>query len=193
MAIEYYDKGITSYATMVKPDSARGYWLFNNNAFCHDYERLFLEAQKLAEKAISLDRERHNAWKNRGVSLEHQGNYVEAAASYLASYIKCGGGDDPRPIMHLKRIFRRHDGLRDDLAGQAKKVIGGIFSGSFRAFCLAETYYHCGHLDKAAREYKRFYAIAPCGYAPHLKYINTILKELEELKKLEAQFVHGQR
>lgn len=186
-AIDYYNKGITIYATMVEPNDKCGYWLFNNDAFCHDYEKRFPEAQRLAEKAISIDREKHNAWKNRGVSLEHQDNYVEAAASYIASYIKCDGGSDPRPMMHLKRIFRRHDGLRDDLAKQARKLIGNIFSGAYKTFCLAETYYHCGHLDRAAREYKKFYAIAPYGYANHLKYADKVIKELNELKRMEEQ------
>ena len=95
-AIEYYDKGIVAYATMIEPDELRGYCLFNNDAFCHDYEKRFPKAQRLSEKAISIDRERHSAWKNRGVSLEHQDNYVEAAACYIASYIKCGGGGDRR-------------------------------------------------------------------------------------------------
>jgi len=187
-AIDYYTKGLAAYATMAEPDPVRGYWLFNNSAFCHNYEQRFPEAQRLAEKAISIERETHNAWKNRGVSLEHQEERVEAAACYMAAYIKCGGGDDPRPMMHLKRIFRRHDGLRDDLARQAAKRIGSIFSGAYKTFCLAETYYHCGHLDRAAREYKKFFAIAPYGYASHLKYADGKLKELGELKKIEAQF-----
>jgi tetratricopeptide (TPR) repeat protein len=186
-AIEYYNKGIMAYAAMVKPKDKCGYWLFNNNSFCHDYEKLFPEAQRLAEKAISIDNKRHNAWKNRGISLEHQGDYVEAAASYLVSFIQCGGGEDPRPMMHLKRIFRRHDGLRDDLAAKARKIMGKIFSGSYRIFCLAETYYHCGHLDRALREYKRFHSMAPYGYAGHLKYVQKVIKDLKELKRIEAQ------
>jgi len=187
MAIDYYNKGIALYATMVESNNGCGYWLFNNTAFCHDFERHFPEAQKLADKAISIDRDRHNAWKNRGISLEYQDNYVEAAACYIASYIKCAGGSDPRPMMHLKRVFKRHDGLKDDLAAQAEKVIGSIFTGSFTAFCLAETYYHCGHLDKAISEYEKFYAIAPYGYAEHLKYASSTIKELKELKQIEAQ------
>lgn len=188
MALDYYNRGIAAYATMIEPDNGCGYWLFNNAAFCHDYEKLFPEAQKLAEKAISIDKNRHNAWKNRGISLEYQNNYLEAAACYITSYIKCDGGNDLRPMMHLERMFKRHDGLKDDLAKEAKKIMGKIFSGSFKAFCLAETYYHCGHFDKAIIEYEKFYAVAPSGYENHLKYAQNIVKELKELKRMEEQF-----
>jgi tetratricopeptide (TPR) repeat protein len=187
MAIDYYSRGIQAYATKIKIDNRHSYWIFNNSSFCHNYERRFLEAQRLADKAISIDREKYNAWKNLGVSYEHQGKHVEASAYYMAAHIKCGGGSDPRPMLHLKRIFRRHDGLRDDLARQARKIIGKIFPGSFRTFALAETYYQCGDLDRAASKYGKFFSIAPYGYADHLKYAHRIMKELKELKQIEAQ------
>jgi tetratricopeptide (TPR) repeat protein len=187
-AIDYYALGIQIYATMVEPDQIEGYWLFNNSAFCYSYERLFIGAQKMANKAISLDRDRHNAWKNLGVSLEHQSQYVEAAACYMASYIKCGGGRDPRPMMHLERIFKRHDGLKDEFANRAEKEVGGIFDGSFKDFSLGETYYYCGHFDKAIDSYEKFYASAPSGYSGCLEYAQKIVKDLKELKQMEMQF-----
>jgi len=188
LAMDYYAMGIQAYATMVEPDQEEGYWLFNNSAFCYSYERLFHGGQKQANKAISINREQHNAWKNLGVSLEHQYKYVEAAASYMASYIKCGGGRDPRPMMHLERIFKRHDKLKDALANQAEKEIGDIFSGPFKDFCLGETYYYCDHLDKAVDSYEKFYADAPSGYASHLEYVQRTVKDLKELRKMEEQF-----
>jgi tetratricopeptide (TPR) repeat protein len=189
MAAIHYYLGIEEYAMKVKTDNRHSYWLFNNCSFCRDFQERFPEAQKLAEKAISIDSTRHNAWKNLGVSFEHQNRYVEAAACYMASFIKCGGGGgDPRPMMHLERIFKRHDKLKDALADQAKKEIGKIYAGPFKNFSLAETYYYCGHFDKAMYHYKKFYAVAPSGYASHLSYICRRLKELNELKQIEAQF-----
>ena len=188
-AIDYYSLGIQAFATKVKPDSRFTYWLFNNSAFCHDYEKLFPEAQKLAEKAISLDGERHNAWKNLGVSLEHQDRHVESAACYMASHIKCGGGTDPRPMMHLERAFKRYDGLRDKLARQAKTEMGKIFSGALLNFCLGETYYYCGRLMMAVISYKKFFVAAPTGYQRHLEYAHRRVKELKELMRIEHQLM----
>jgi tetratricopeptide (TPR) repeat protein len=187
LAIDYYSLGIQAYAIKVEPDDRFGYWLFNNSSFCHDYEMLFPEAQRLAEKAISIDSRRHNAWKNLGVSFEHQDKHVEAAACYLASYIKCSGGSDPRPMMHLERIFKRHDGLQDKFADQAEKEMGNIFSGPFKDFCLGETYYYCGHFDKAVSSYEKFFSVAPSGYTGCLEYVQMRIKELKELKQIEAQ------
>lgn len=188
MAIGYYSLGIEIYATMAKPNETVGYWLFNNSAFCHDYEKFFPSAQRLARKAVSIDRSRHNAWKNLGVSFEHQGDYTKAAACYLASYIKCDGGADPRPMMHLTRMFRRHDGLKDKFARVAAREMYAIFLGPYKYFCLAEAYYHCGHLDRAMRRYQQFYAVAPAGYEPQLQYALKVMNELKELKKIESQF-----
>lgn len=188
LAMDYYAMGIQAYATMIEPDQEEGYWLFNNSAFCYNYERLFQGGQKQTNKAISLNGEQYNAWKNLGVSLEHQYRYVEAAASYMASYIKCGGGRDPRPMMHLERIFKRHDKLKDALANQAEKEIGNIFSGPFKDFCLGETYYQCGHFDRAIDSYEKFYADASSGYASHLEYVQRTVKDLKELRKMEEQF-----
>jgi tetratricopeptide (TPR) repeat protein len=191
MAIGYYSLGIEIYATMVKPYEMIGYWLFNNSSFCHDYEKLFPAAQRLARKAVSIDRSRHNAWKNLGVSFEYQGDYIKAAACYLASYIKCDGGSDPRPMMHLTRMFKRHDGLKDKFARVALKEMYAIFSGPYKYFCLAEAYYHCGHLDKAVRMYQQFHAVAPSGYDSQLQYALKVISELKELKKLESQLQKG--
>ena len=184
----YYLLGIQTHAIMVEPDNRHIYWLFNNYAFCNNHERFFEEAQKLAEKAISINREQHNAWKNIGVSLEHQDKHAEVAACYMASHIKCGGGEDSRPMMHLERIFKRNDGLKEKLAEQAEKEMGNIFSGSFTNFCLGETYYYCGHFDKAIDAYEKFYAVAPSGYVKHLAYARRLVKELKELMFMEAQF-----
>ena len=188
MAIDYYSLGIQAYAALIGEETKYSYWLFNNSAFCHGYERIFLEAEKLANKAISIDREKHNAWKNLGISLEHQDRYIEAAACYLASFIKCGGGDDSRPMKHLTRMFERHEGLKDEFAGQAEKEMGKIFCGSFTDFSLGEAYYHCGHFDKAVISYEKFYESAPSGYGRYLSYSRRTAKELKELVQMEKQF-----
>ena len=61
--------------------------------------------------AIDIQPEQYNAWKNLGVSLEHQEQYEEAAECYLKAVV-CSEGEK-RTIDHLFRLVERHPSLKE--------------------------------------------------------------------------------
>jgi tetratricopeptide (TPR) repeat protein len=58
-----------------------------------------------------MNPERYNAWKNLGVTLEHQGKYEEAAERYQKAAI-CSRGER-RSIRHFFRLLKRQPVLRE--------------------------------------------------------------------------------
>lgn len=103
-----YAKAALCYLTSINLHIAppeQSYWKFNNLGYCLNYLKDFPEAEKQCRKAIELDGERHNAWKNLGIALEHQGKYTEAMDAYERSIKRAG--PDERPRMHLDRLIQR--------------------------------------------------------------------------------------
>ena len=86
------------------------YYRLNNLAFCMNYMRRFEDAEPLLRQAIEILPEQYNAWKNLGVSLEHQGQIEEAAESYLRAIALCP--QNGRAAMHLKRLVERYPALK---------------------------------------------------------------------------------
>lgn len=89
------------------------YYLFNNLGFCYNYNQDFKKAESFCRKATEINPGRYNAWKNIGVSLEHQGRYFEATKCYLRAMTL--NREDPRAAMHLTRLIKRQPKLRDNL------------------------------------------------------------------------------
>lgn len=186
-AIEYYKEGIAHIAANGLEESSYAYWFPNNLSFCYDYEANFQEAQGFARKAIAVDHSRHNAWKNFGISLEHQNKHTYAAVCYVISHVQCAGGDK-RPLKHLGRMFKRHPGLEGRVADAAPQEVGKVIHGFFEHFYLGETYYRCGELERSASSFVEFFNAAPAGYSRYLQYANNRIDEIRQLKKLEKQF-----
>ena len=88
------------------------YFLFNNAGFCFNYLREFEKAEYYCNHAISISPSAYNAWKNLGVSLEHQARYADAALCYLrAAHLSNG---EARSTAHLSRLLGRHPELKAD-------------------------------------------------------------------------------
>ena len=69
-AIEFYEQ-----ALMLEPDTKQVAYLVNNNmGYCLNYAGRYQEAEPYCRKAIAINPERHNAYKNRGISLEGKGH-----------------------------------------------------------------------------------------------------------------------
>jgi len=187
-AIEYYKKGIAHIDAHGVEGHSCAYWFPNNISFCYDYEAMFQEAQGFARKAIAVDHSRHNAWKNFGISLEHQHKYAYAAICYVISHIQCVGVDK-RPLMHLERMFKRNPGLEGRVADSAPQEMGKVIRGFFIHFYLGETYYQCGELEKAALSFEEFFNNAPAGYSEYLQYASVRIDEIRQFQKLEKQFM----
>jgi tetratricopeptide (TPR) repeat protein len=82
------------------------YLLENNLGFCLNQFGHFAEAEPHCRAAVALDPERHNAHKNLGVSLAGQGQYAEAAQSFVQAVRQ--NRYDPRALHHLQQLLAGH-------------------------------------------------------------------------------------
>jgi len=108
-----YESGAVFYAAsagLSVEDPFIRYFSLNNLGFCLNFIRKFDEAEKVLRQAIAFDPGKYNSWKNLGVSLEWQGQYEEAAESFLKAYNLSKG--EPRAHLHLKRLLDRHPTLK---------------------------------------------------------------------------------
>lgn len=80
-----------------------GYFLRNNLGYCLNLLGRYREAEESCRKAIALDPERHNAYKNIGVSLAALGELEEAAGNFLRAVEICPS--DARALAHLRRLL----------------------------------------------------------------------------------------
>jgi tetratricopeptide (TPR) repeat protein len=106
-ALKFYEKSL-SYTV---EDADLRYFRLNNLAFCLNYLGRFKEAEPFLREAINIVPTRHNAHKNLGVCLEHQGQIEQAARYFYQSTQLCKS--DPRPALHLTRLMQRHPALRN--------------------------------------------------------------------------------
>ncbi len=95
------------------------YFQINNLAYCLNFALRFSEAETLLREATALLPDQYNAWKNLGVSLEHQGQFEEAAECFLKA-INLSGGEH-RSRWHFERLIERHPSLRKILDDNEKE------------------------------------------------------------------------
>lgn len=87
-------------------DSEVRYWRLNNLAFCLNFMRCFQRAEGYLKEAIFMKPLRYNAWKNLGVSLEHQGDFDRAAECYVQA-MTCSNSEK-RSSAHFTRLLERY-------------------------------------------------------------------------------------
>ena len=87
------------------------YYRLNNLGFCLNFFRKFDVAEEFLRAAVAMAPERYNAWKNLGVTLEHQGKYEEAADCYMKAIEHSQG--ERRSVLHLKRLIIRQPALTE--------------------------------------------------------------------------------
>ena len=96
------------------------YFLWSHIAFCWLYKQQFVTAEWCSRKAIQINHERWQAWKNLGVSLEHQDKYADALQCYFkATYL---ANRKMIPILHLRRLIRRRHGFIEGLKEVRRKL-----------------------------------------------------------------------
>ena len=88
--------------------------------FCNLYRQDFKGAEEWSRWAIKLGPHPWEAWKNLGVSLEHQNQIEEAFLSYFKAVILSRGR--VVPVMHIARLSQRHPGLLPDVSNLKPKV-----------------------------------------------------------------------
>lgn len=85
------------------------YFRLNNLGFCLNFFRKFEAAEEFLRAAVAMTPEWYNAWKNLGVTLEHQQKYEEAADCYLEA-IRLSRGEI-RSVRHFQRLVERQPAL----------------------------------------------------------------------------------
>jgi tetratricopeptide (TPR) repeat protein len=83
--------------------------------------RRYQEAEKYCRIAIEINPERHNAYKNLGISAQGQGRYAEAARNFTHAAKLCP--TDCRALNHLKALVAGHREVLEEIPDLAEKLI----------------------------------------------------------------------
>lgn len=89
------------------------YFLHNNLGFCMNKCGHYAQAEVQCRKAIDIDPERYNAYKNLGLALENQSDFKTAANMYITAVQKCP--EDARACGHLEAMIHKHRELLDEM------------------------------------------------------------------------------
>ncbi len=90
-------------------DRGLSFYRLNNLGFCLNFIKKFKEAEAYLHTANELMPKKYNAWKNLGVSLEHQGITEETAKCYMRAINMSNA--EKRSVKHLMRLIARHPEL----------------------------------------------------------------------------------
>lgn len=105
LAVLHYNKGLG----LSPANQQTSYALNNNLGFCLNARRDYAEAEDCCRRAIQIDPERHNAFKNLGLSLYGQGKLLGAAWAWVDA-TKLNPADSSSLNM-LKALIRDHPDL----------------------------------------------------------------------------------
>jgi len=114
--IHNYEAAITFYtqAFSLEPVNSEAWYFINNNlGYCLNHFGRHKEAEPYCRAAIKIEPRRQNAYKNLGISLEGQGQYTEAAKSYIKAVQATAG--DPRALLHLEELVAKHSEILPDI------------------------------------------------------------------------------
>jgi len=113
---ENYEAAISFYrqAFSLEPENTPTWYLINNNlGYCLNQFGRFTEAQGFCQSAIKIDPERHNAYKNLGISLAGQGQFAEAARNYVKALR--ANAADPRALKLLEQLYEQHPEIAGEI------------------------------------------------------------------------------
>jgi tetratricopeptide (TPR) repeat protein len=105
-AIQYYSQALT----LEPVNNSTWYLIHNNLGYCLNHFGRHKEAEPYCRRAIEIDPQRHNAYKNLGVSLEGQGQHAQAAMSYVRAVQ--ANASDPRALRHLEGLLEKYSEVR---------------------------------------------------------------------------------
>ncbi|GAB4581423.1 MAG: hypothetical protein Fur0022_41700 [Anaerolineales bacterium] len=114
--IRNYEAAITFYsqAFSLEPVNNEAWYFINNNlGYCLNHFGRYREAEPYCRAAIQIEPRQYNAYKNLGISLEGQGQYSEAAKSYIKA-VQVNAGD-PRALSHLEELVANHSEILSDI------------------------------------------------------------------------------
>jgi tetratricopeptide (TPR) repeat protein len=116
--LEDYASAIQSYAealSLEPKNKSISYLVHNNLGYCLNLQGQSRKAERHCRVAIEIDPSRHNAYKNLGRSLEHQGKLLEAAEHYIEA-TKLNAAD-ARALAHLENLISQHPELVGESPG----------------------------------------------------------------------------
>ena len=108
-AIAYYSR---SLACATRPEDLHTP-ILSNLGFCYLYKQNFKTAELCCCQAIKFNPRSWEAWKNLGVSFEHQQLIKGAFFAYFKAVFLSRG--QVVPVMHLTRLSQRHPGIVPDV------------------------------------------------------------------------------
>jgi len=114
--LENYEAAISFYslAFSLEPEGTLTWYLINNNlGYCLNQFGRFAESEGYCRSAIKIDPERHNAYKNLGVSLVGLGQYAGAARNFIKALR--ANAADPRALKLLEQLFAEHPEIATEI------------------------------------------------------------------------------
>ena len=115
-AAEYY-RGALSMEPL---ETRTWYFIHNNLGYCLNQLGRSDEAEPLLKRALEIDPQRANAYKNLGLSYEARGGYVDAAECYIAATQV--QASDARSFKHLEQLVAEHPQLEIDIPDLRDRV-----------------------------------------------------------------------
>lgn len=110
-AISYYKEALA-----LEPASPfTWYFIHNNLGYSLNTVGRFAEGEEYCRKAIQIDPNRSNGWKNLGIALAGQGQFRDAANAYLAA--TQANASDPRALGLLEELAKQHPELEYEFEG----------------------------------------------------------------------------
>jgi tetratricopeptide (TPR) repeat protein len=111
-AVQDYEAAVRYYreALALEPVHTDTWYFINNNlGFSLNTLGQFAEGERYCRKAIEINPNRPNAFKNLGIALKGQGEYREAARCFVtATQVNAA---DPRSLRLLQELLREHPEL----------------------------------------------------------------------------------
>ena len=121
--IQDYQAAIIYYrrAFEMEPATKSVWYLVNNNlGYCLNIGGAYEEAEPYLRAAIRVDPDRHNAYKNLGISLQGQGDYVGAAQAYFKATLT--NSADSRALRLLEVMLRMHPEITECIPDIHKQI-----------------------------------------------------------------------
>jgi len=113
-AVQYYKE-----AFALEPVQTDVWYFINNNlGFSLNTLGQFTEGEKYCRKALEVNPDHHNAYKNLGIALAGQGNYAAAAQCFVRA--TQANAADPRSLRLLEDVLRDHPELEYEFRDAAE-------------------------------------------------------------------------
>jgi tetratricopeptide (TPR) repeat protein len=123
LAVRFYMQG----GSMEPCAQFTWYYLHNNLGYSLNQLGRFEEGELYCRRAIEITAKPPNAYKNRGLALQGQGEYAEAARCFITA--TQANASDERSVKHLEKLIQQHPELQFEfgpLLQKCKVAVEGV-------------------------------------------------------------------